>query len=112
LFKYQVAYSSAPKYTLAYSLPWIAGLVAEGIQLDRFYAFKYCSPSRSALQSGRNPIHVNVVNANMGLYNPVSAPAQRQKNLASCAEIRIRIIVSLHYCSMIQSAAWREFPVT
>ena len=24
--------------------------------------FKYCSPTRAALQSGRNPIHVNVVN--------------------------------------------------
>lgn len=25
--------------------------------------FKYCSPTRSALQTGRNPIHVNVVNS-------------------------------------------------
>ena len=33
-------------------------LVATGIELDRNYAFQYCSPSRSALQSGRNPIHV------------------------------------------------------
>lgn len=45
-------------------------LVAEGIQLTRFYAFKYCSPSRSAFISGRNPIHVNVVNGQTTLQNP------------------------------------------
>lgn len=30
-------------------------LVAEGIELNRQYVYKYCSPTRSALQSGRNP---------------------------------------------------------
>jgi arylsulfatase B len=45
-------------------------LVATGIELDRHYTFKYCSPSRSAIQSGRNPIHVNPVNANPGIANP------------------------------------------
>lgn len=38
----------------------------EGIELDQHYAYKFCSPSRSAIQSGRNPIHVNVQN-----YQPV-----------------------------------------
>ena len=28
--------------------PALDALVAEGIELTRFYAFKYCSPSRSA----------------------------------------------------------------
>ena len=32
--------------------------------------YKYCSPTRSAIQSGRNPIHVNPVNANPGIANP------------------------------------------
>jgi arylsulfatase A-like enzyme len=42
--------------------PSLNHLVTAGIELDSMYAFKYCSPSRSALQTGRNPIHVNVVN--------------------------------------------------
>jgi arylsulfatase B len=33
-----------------------------GVELDQMYAFKFCAPSRSAIQSGRNPIHVNVQN--------------------------------------------------
>lgn len=44
------------------STPALDALVAEGVELDRAIAFKYCSPSRCALQSGRNPIHVNVHN--------------------------------------------------
>ena len=31
--------------------PNLNGLVARGIQLTAFYTFKYCSPTRSALQS-------------------------------------------------------------
>ncbi len=42
--------------------PHIDALAADGLRLARHYAFKYCSPSRSALLSGRNPIHVNVNN--------------------------------------------------
>ena len=48
--------------------PALDALVAEGIELTRFYAFKYCSPSRSAFISGRNPIHVNVVNGAVSFY--------------------------------------------
>lgn len=43
--------------------PNMDALAAEGITLDRNYLFWYCSPSRSALQTGRNPIHVNVDNS-------------------------------------------------
>ena len=32
---------------------------AEGVVLDAFYTFRYCSPTRSALMSGRFPLHVN-----------------------------------------------------
>jgi len=42
----------------------------EGIELDHHYAYKFCSPSRSAIQSGRNPIHVNVQNYQPLVYNP------------------------------------------
>ena len=53
------------------STPNLDGLVAEGIELEQFYTIKYCSPTRSALQSGRNPIHVNVLNS-LASYNPNS----------------------------------------
>ena len=42
--------------------PHLNALRRRGITLDRHYAFQYCSPSRSALLSGRNPISVNVQN--------------------------------------------------
>ena len=50
--------------------PAMDALAAEGVNLDRNYLFWYCSPSRSSLQTGRNPIHVNVNNDDMSLYNP------------------------------------------
>ena len=43
--------------------PHIDGLVADGIELDRFYTYKFCSPSRSAFLTGRLPIHVNFHNS-------------------------------------------------
>ena len=43
---------------------------ADGIELDRQYVYKFCSPTRSALQSGRNPYHVNNVNPDPTLLNP------------------------------------------
>ena len=36
--------------------PNLNQMVKEGIELDRAYVYKYCSPTRSALQSGRNPL--------------------------------------------------------
>jgi leishmanolysin-like peptidase len=39
--------------------PNIDALAAEGIVLDRHYTFKYCSPTRSSLLTGRLPLHVN-----------------------------------------------------
>lgn len=50
--------------------PHIDALVAGGVELDRHYAHKICSPSRSALQVGRAPIHVNVVNVPPEVRNP------------------------------------------
>eukprot|EP00038_Savillea_parva_P001046 m.100915 g.100915 ORF g.100915 m.100915 type:complete len:619 (+) comp10367_c0_seq1:74-1930(+) len=50
--------------------PTLDALVRNGIELTQFYTFKYCSPTRSALQSGRNPIHVNVDNGDPTCHNP------------------------------------------
>eukprot|EP00755_Sulcionema_specki_P037438 Sspe_Gene.22930::Locus_8817_Transcript_1_1_Confidence_1.000_Length_1687::g.22930::m.22930 len=45
-------------------------LAKEGLILDRHYVFRFCSPSRSSLQTGRLPVHVNVRNADPTVYNP------------------------------------------
>ena len=50
--------------------PNIDGLVKEGLELDQHYAYKFCSPSRSSLLSGRLPIHVNDLNVPLFKYNP------------------------------------------
>ncbi len=50
--------------------PNMDALVASGIRLDRFYAHKFCSPTRSALQTGRSPYMVNVLNSDIGQSNP------------------------------------------
>ncbi len=51
--------------------PNLDKLANGGIQLDNHYVFKFCSPSRCALQTGRNPIHVNVQNVPPENHNPV-----------------------------------------
>lgn len=69
--------------------PSLDTLVREGIQLTSFYAFKYCSPSRSGFLSGRNPIHVNVVNGQTTLLNPadpVSGYSGIPVNMTSIAD--------------------------
>lgn len=39
--------------------PNLDKMAKDGIILDRHYVFKYCSPTRSSLLSGRLPLHVN-----------------------------------------------------
>jgi arylsulfatase B len=61
-------------------------LVSEGILLDRHYVFSFCSPSRSALHTGRNPIHVNVLNsdlASVNLADPISGFAGLPRNITA-----------------------------
>lgn len=41
-----------------------------GTPQNHHYVYKLCSPSRCALQSGRNPIHVNVLNSPIVQHNP------------------------------------------
>ena len=45
-------------------------LVADGIELNRAYQYKFCSPTRCSLQSGRLPVHVNTENADPAAHNP------------------------------------------
>merc|ERR1719460_2466862 len=50
------------KSTDPHATPNMNSLIKQGIELNNHYSFKFCSPTRSAIQSGRNPIHVNVQN--------------------------------------------------
>lgn len=54
--------------------PTLDALVKDGIHLERHYAHTYCSPSRSALQTGRLPIHVNVNNYEPYMRNDAADP--------------------------------------
>ena len=70
------------------STPHLDALVTQGIDLDRAYTYKYCSPSRSAFQSGRNPYHVNGLNAEPDVSNPsdpVSGFAGIPRNMTGIA---------------------------
>lgn len=49
--------------------PTLDYLRENGVELDRFYTHKICSPSRCAVQSGRSPIHVNVQNVKPEVVN-------------------------------------------
>jgi arylsulfatase B len=50
--------------------PNMDSLVRSGINLGRHYTYKVCSPTRSSVQSGRLPVHVNDANADPAVYNP------------------------------------------
>jgi arylsulfatase B len=49
--------------------PTLNGLAQDGIVLERHYAYKFCSPSRSSMHSGRLPVHVNDQNKDPEVYN-------------------------------------------
>ena len=40
--------------------PHIDSLVSQGLELDRYYAFPLCSPTRAALLTGRSPLRLGV----------------------------------------------------
>jgi arylsulfatase B len=54
-------------------MPHIFQLSQEGVILDRHYTYKYCSPARSSLLSGRFPLHVTQNNKNNLINNPGGA---------------------------------------
>ena len=75
-------------YTEEVQTPALNALVHEGIELDRNYIYKYCSPTRSSLQSGRNPYHVNPLNLEPTVANtsdPVSGFAAVPRNMTGIA---------------------------
>ena len=68
--------------------PRMDQLVKEGIELDRAYSFQFCSPTRSSLQSGRYPSHVNDKNLDVTVHNPddpVSGFAAIPRNMTGIA---------------------------
>eukprot|EP01043_Picozoa_sp_COSAG02_P000887 COSAG02_NODE_18_length_54986_cov_345.599322_21_plen_249_part_00 len=68
--------------------PHMDTLVKEGIELDHAYSYKFCSPTRSCLQSGRLPVHVNVLNIGPEEWNPadpVSGFAAIPRNMTGMA---------------------------
>jgi arylsulfatase A-like enzyme len=68
--------------------PNIDALVAAGVELNQAYVHKYCSPTRSSIQSGRLPYHVNVLNDDMAIWNPndpVSGFAGIPRNMTTIA---------------------------
>lgn len=54
-------------------MPHITKMAKEGVILDRHYSYKYCSPARSSLLSGRLPLHVTQNNKNNLVTNPGGA---------------------------------------
>uniref|UniRef100_A0A7S4SZ52 Sulfatase N-terminal domain-containing protein n=1 Tax=Alexandrium monilatum TaxID=311494 RepID=A0A7S4SZ52_9DINO len=68
--------------------PNLDQLAREGVVLDRHYAFRICSPSRSSLMSGRLPMHVNWKNTGITSLNPkdpVSGSAGIPRNMTGMA---------------------------
>ena len=68
--------------------PNLDALATDGITLSRHYAYKICSPSRSALQSGRLAVHVNTQNTAVSAHNPddpVSGYAGIPRNMTCVA---------------------------
>ena len=53
--------------------PHLDALAASGARLQRHYTHQFCSPTRSAIQTGRAPIHVNVLNSDVMQHNPSDA---------------------------------------
>ena len=77
-----------PKGYKEVQTPSMDELVKEGIELDHAYSYKFCSPTRSCLQSGRLPVHVNVLNLSPSSWNPddpVSGFAAIPRNMTGIA---------------------------
>ena len=56
-------------------------------------SFRFCSPSRTSAQTGRNPIHVNTLNLDPINYNPkdnVSGYSGAPRNMTTVAQVMQR----------------------
>lgn len=83
-----IGYHAPDPSTKEVQTPNLDALARAGVKLERFYAFKICSPSRSSLQSGRLPVHVNTVNLHPEAYNakdPISGYAGIPTNMTGFA---------------------------
>ena len=95
----ELGYHRSPGYKEVVT-PEIDQLVAQGAALDRFYVHKFCSPTRSAIQSGRAPIHVNVLNTPPEWHNfsdPVSGFRGIPRNMTGIATVMWEAGYSTHY---------------
>lgn len=69
--------------------PNLVALVKEGVEIDRLYAHKFCGPSRAALQTGRAPIHVTVLDdpiSDVNLKDPVGGFQGIPRNMTAIAQ--------------------------
>ena len=82
--------SAKQRKETASATPHIDLLVKEGIELDQNYVFKYCSPTRCSLQTGRNPVHVNVMNldpVNVNPDDPIGGFSAAPPNMTGIASV-------------------------
>jgi len=56
--------------------PRIDRLAGQGVRFERFCAFPLCSPTRTALMTGRSPIRQGVVYATIEPFDPHGVPAE------------------------------------
>lgn len=56
--------------------PYIDRLASQGVRFERFCAFPLCSPTRSALMTGRNSIRTGVSYATIEPFEPHGVPLQ------------------------------------
>eukprot|EP00039_Didymoeca_costata_P007163 m.96923 g.96923 ORF g.96923 m.96923 type:complete len:570 (+) comp13570_c0_seq7:39-1748(+) len=89
-----------PKGYKEVKTPNMDQLVATGIEMNRHYVYQVCSPTRSAAQSGRNPIHVNDVNLDPNNYNPkdpISGMSGIPRNMTGIGEVMKRGGYKTHF---------------
>ena len=96
--------------------PQLDALKTDGIELTRHYAYKFCSPSRSAFQSGRLPVHVNTQNAEPTVRNPddpIGGYAGIPVNMTSIAHVLKRAGYATHFTGKwdVGMATWRHTPL-
>jgi len=68
--------------------PHLDALAASGAVLTRSYVHKFCSPTRTSIQTGRAPIHVNVLNSDIMQHNaadPASGFQGAPRNMTGLA---------------------------
>jgi arylsulfatase I/J len=72
--------------------PNMDALVESGVHLTRHYVFRMCTPTRTSVQSGRLPVHVNT-----GLGSPCNDNTGIPRNMTGFAEHLQRAGYSTHF---------------